>query len=338
MEETTKKQMAEYLEKINLQRQEVTKRIVGMSKFIDALFTCFYAFSARKSVPHILVEGKVGQGKTATLEAFAQTVSDFTFNRIQFTPDIKPIDLLRIVEQYGDKSLVFHDGPLFANLVLADEINRASDKTRASLLEVMAEEQATIGKRTVRLDKPFFVMATENPSETEGVFRIGAAQSDRFMMKIYTEPLLREEEINIVGDHLKKESELKKILTKQEVLDIREFIRQNIFVDPKIMGYAVDIVRALRPGGGVINPEDFYLTPESVRPEIFLVKGAMVRAFFEDRNYVLPSDVENLAFPVIHHRIEFKHSIGNFEENIIESQKLISRAVSKVISDEAKRT
>lgn len=338
MEENARKQMGEYREKINLQRCEVAKRIVGMPNLIEALFICFYTFGERKSIPHILVEGKVGQGKTATLEAFAQTISGLTFNRIQFTPDLKPIDLLRIVEQCQDRTFVFHDGPLFANLVLADEINRADDKTRAALLEVMAEEQISIGKKTFKLDKPFFVMATENPSETEGVFRIGAAQSDRFMMKVYTEPLPREEEMKIVGDHLQKAPEIKQILTKQEVLDIREFIRQNIFVDPKVIGYAVDIVSALRPEGGIINPEDFYLLPESVRPNIFLVKGAMTKAFFDGRDYVLPSDIEHLAFPVIHHRIEFKYSSNTFEKNIAESKKLIIQAVRKAVSDEAGRT
>lgn len=338
MEESAKKQMQEYLEKINLQRREIAKRIVGMQKLIEALFVCFYTFSERKSVPHILVEGKVGQGKTATLEAFAQTITGLTFNRVQFTPDLKPIDLLRIVEQCQDRTFIFHDGPLFANIVLADEINRADDKTRAALLEVMAEEQITIGKKTFKLDKPFFVMATENPSETEGVFRIGAAQSDRFMMKIYTESLPREEEIKIVGDHLQKAPALKEILTKQEILDIREFIRGHIFVDPKIIGCAVDIVNALRPGGGMIKPEDFNLTPESVRPDIFLIKGAMTKAFLEGRDHVLPSDIEYLAFPIVHHRIEFKHSSNTFEVNIAESKKLIAQAVAKVIDDEARRT
>jgi MoxR-like ATPase len=122
-----------------------------------------------------LIEGKVGKGKSATLDTFTRTISGASFSRIQFTPDLKPMDLVRIVEQHQDRTLEFHTGPLFSNLVLADEINRAHEKTRAALLEAMGEKQITIGKTTYPLEEPFFVMANENPIDVEGTFTLGAA-------------------------------------------------------------------------------------------------------------------------------------------------------------------
>lgn len=335
MQETSKK-LQEYQEKIQQQRQEIAKRIVGMPKLIEALFICFYAHSERKLVPHLLVEGKVGKGKTATLETFTQTIEGATFSRIQFTPDLKPIDLIRIVEQCQDRTLAFHRGPLFANLVLADEINRAHEKTRAALLEAMGEEQITIGKETSPLDRPFFVMATENPIDVEGTYTLGAAQLDRFMMKIYTEPLSEEEEIKIAATHQEKTPEINKVVTKSEVLAIREFIRGNILVPPMVRKDIVRLVRALRPEAAIVTPDDFYLLPEGERGYLFLERGAKVKAFLEGRDYVTPADVESLAFTVLNHRVGFKYLSGSAELRIRETRNLISKAVRKVIEDGAK--
>lgn len=325
----------EYQEKVEQQREEIRKRIIGLPKFIESLFICFYSHSERKLGPHLLVEGKVGKGKTATLETFTRTISGAKFSRIQFTPDLRPLDLIRIVEQRQDRTLEFHPGPLFANLILADEINRAHEKTRAALLEAMGEKQITIGKTTYSLEEPFWVMATENPIDIEGTFMLGAAQLDRFMMKIYTESLSEEEELVIAESHQDKEPEIKQVISKTEVLEIQEFIRRNILVDPKIRRDTIRIVRALRPEGGIVAPDDFYLLPEGERGYLFLERGAKARAFLQGRDHVTLSDIAVLAFPILNHRIGFQYAPKD-TERILKIRELLSQAVEKVVEDGAR--
>jgi MoxR-like ATPase len=321
-----------YRAKVEEQRAEVRKRIVGLTGLVDALFVCFYAHSERKLGPHLLVEGKVGKGKTATLDAFARTIAGAKFSRIQFTPDLRPLDLIRIVEQREDRSLEFHNGPLFANLVLADEINRAHEKTRAALLEAMGERQITIGDTTYALEEPFFVMATENPIDVEGTFALGAAQLDRFMMEVYTEPLTEEQEILIAQTHGERAAEIRQVLTKEEVLEIRDFVRQHIVVDPEVRRDIVRLVRALRPESGLVAPEEFYLLPEGERGYLYLERGAKVRAFLKGRGHVTFADVAALAFPVLNHRIGLQYTQQGAGK-LSQIQELISRAVEKVVKD-----
>jgi MoxR-like ATPase len=334
MEETWKG-FEEYGRKIEQQKEEIRKRIIGLPNLLEALFICFYSHSERKLGPHLLVEGKVGKGKTATLEAFTRTISGAKFNRIQFTPDLKPLDLIRIVEQREDRTLEFHSGPLFTNLVLADEINRAHEKTRAALLEAMGEKQITMGKTTYALEEPFFVMATENPIDVEGTFMLGAAQLDRFMMKIYTEPLSEEEKLLIAETHQEKDPEIRQVISKDEVLEVREFIRKNITVGPNIRRDIVRIVQALGPDGGIVAPEDFYLLPEGERGYLFLERGAKTRAFLKGRDHVTFSDVAALAFPILNHRIGFQYAHRD-SGRIEKTEELISRAIEKVAEDGAK--
>jgi MoxR-like ATPase len=329
------RQFEQYREKVEQQRAEIRKRIIGLPKFIESLFICFYSHSERKLGPHLLVEGKVGKGKTATLETFTRTISGAKFSRIQFTPDLRPLDLVRIVEQREDRTLEFHPGPLFANLVLADEINRAHEKTRAALLEAMGEKQITIGDTTYPLEEPFFVMATENPIDIEGTFMLGAAQLDRFMMKIYTESLSEEEELLIAETHQEKDPEIREVISKTEVLEIQGFIRKNIVVDPEIRRDAIRIVRALRPEGGVVAPDDFYLLPEGERGYLFLERGAKVRAFLQGRDHVTFSDIAVLAVPILNHRIGFQYAPKDIGK-ILKARDLISQAVEKVVEDGAR--
>lgn len=324
-----------YQDKVQQQRHEIRKRIVGLDQFIESLFICFYSHSERKLGPHLLVEGKVGKGKTATLETFTRTISGATFSRIQFTPDLKPLDLIRIVEQREDRTLQFHPGPLFANLVLADEINRAHEKTRAALLEAMGEKQITIGKTTYPLQEPFLVMATENPIDVEGTFLLGAAQLDRFMMKIHTEPLSEGEELSIAEAHHKVEPEITAVISIAEVLEVQRFIRECVVVDPKIRTDAVRIVRALRPEGGLVAPEEFYILPEGERGYLFLERGAKVRAFLAGRDYVTLDDIAVLAVPILNHRIGFQY-VPEAVERDLRTRKLIGRAVEKVVEDGAR--
>ena len=324
-----------YRQKIQQQKEEIGKRIIGLPKFIEALFICFYSHSERKLGPHLLVEGKVGKGKTATLEAFSRTISGAKFSRIQFTPDLRPLDLIRLVEQREDRTLEFHTGPLFAHLILADEINRAHEKTRAALLEAMGEKQITLGRKTYALEEPFFVMATENPIDVEGTFVLGAAQLDRFMMKIYTEPLSEEEEILISESHQEKEPEIKQVISKSEVLDLQEFIRKNVFVDAKIRRDMVRLVRYLRPEAGIVVPEDFYLLPEGERGYLYLERGAKVKAFMEGRDYVTLPDLAVLAFPILNHRIGFQYSHKDAEK-LQKARELIAQAAERVVADGAR--
>jgi MoxR-like ATPase len=324
----------DYFEKIEQQRQEIQKRIVGLPNFIESLFICFYTHSERKLGPHLLVEGKVGKGKTAVLATFAKTISDANFSRIQFTPDLKPMDLIRIVDQCEDKTLEFHQGPLFANLVLADEINRAHEKTRSALLEAMGEKQITIGKDTYCLEEPFFVMATQNPIDVEGTFILGAAQLDRFMMKIYTESLSVDEEITIAKTHEEKDPEVKAVITKAEVLEIQRFIRENITVSPNIRKDIILLVRALRLDGGIVNPDEYYLLPEGERGYLYLERGSKTRAFLKGRDYVTFEDIVALAFPILNHRIGFKYTSRD-TERIAKTRDILSLAIGKVLEDGA---
>lgn len=328
--EENRKQLQFYREKVNRQREEIKKRIVGLDNFIESLFICFYSHSEGDLIPHILVEGKVGQGKTVTLKTFTKTISGATFSRIQFTPDLRPSDLFRIVEQLENRDFKFFQGPLFANLVLADEINRAHEKTRAALLEAMGEGQITIGKTTYPLEKPFFVMATENPSDVEGTYTLGAAQLDRFMMKVYTEPLTKKEKILVAKMHQKKAPEIKPVLSKEEVLEIREFIRKNIFTDEKLLEVMVEIIENLMPGR-IVHQEEFNLLPEGERGYLFLERACQARAFLRGRDFIILDDIESLVFPILHHRIEFKY--GKYGGNVRE---LISKAAKKVREDEAR--
>ena len=331
----TRTRFEQYRAKIEEQRKEIRKRIVGLDQFVESLFICFYSHGERKLGPHLLVEGKVGKGKTATLETFTRTIAGAKFSRIQFTPDLKPLDLIRIVEQREDRTLQFHPGPLFANLVLADEINRAHEKTRAALLEAMGEKQITIGTTTHPLEEPFLVTATENPIDVEGTFVLGAAQLDRFMIKVQTEPLSEDEELTIAGAHHEVEPEIKAVISLPEVLEIQRFIRECVVVDPKIRRDVVRIVRALRPEGGLVDPEEFYILPEGERGHLFLERGAKVRAFLAGRDHVTLDDVTALAVPILNHRIGFKY-VPEAAERELKTRELISRAVERVVEDGAR--
>jgi MoxR-like ATPase len=331
----TREEFEKYRDKVEQQKEEIKKRITGLPKLIESLMTCFYSHSERKLGPHLLIEGKVGKGKTATLETFTRTISGASMSRIQFTPDLKPMDLVRIVEQCQDRSLVFHPGPLFSNLVLADEINRAHEKTRAALLEAMGEKQITIGRTTYPLEEPFFVMANENPIDVEGTFTLGAAQLDRFMMKIYAESLSEEEELLIANSHQQKDPQIREVISKEEVLEIREFIRQNIVVTPEIRRDMIRIIRSLRPEGGIVTPEEFYLLPEGERGYLFLERGAKTRAFLQGREQVTFSDIAVLAFPILNHRIGFQYTTGD-KGKVARAEELISQAVERVVEDGAR--
>lgn len=336
--ENTRKQMEEYREKVNRQRGEIQKRIVGLPSFIESLFICFYSYSEGDLVPHILVEAGVGTGKTATLKTFAKTISEAKFNRIQFTADMLPERVYRIVKFKGGEQKEY-PGPIFANLVLADEINRASPRGKSGLLEAMGEQQVTFEGETYNLETPFFIMATENPVETVGTYPLGWAEADRFMMKVYLEPHTEEEKKKIARLHRQKMPEIEPVVTKKETLEIKEFIRKNIFVDSKIEEQIIRIVGALSPEGilkpppeGIISSEEFDFYPEGERGYLFLERATQVRAFLRGRDYVNMEDVVSQVFPTLNHRLEFKYHHGRYEK-IQKLKEILSECVVKVARD-----
>jgi MoxR-like ATPase len=231
-----------WLEKI---RAEIAKVIFGQAEVVDAVLICLVAGG------HILLEGAPGLGKTKLLRTLAH-VLDLGYSRIQFTPDLMPGDIIGSMtlesEYPGQRKLVFEKGPIFSNLVLADEINRASPRTQAALLEAMQEHTVTVGNATHQLDSPFFVMATQNPIEMEGTYPLPEAQLDRFLMKMLVPYPTRRDLLRIV--EATKESEeplLSVLMTSEQVLDVRRACRQLI-VAPHVEEFAVDLVMATQPG------------------------------------------------------------------------------------------
>ncbi|MCE9626870.1 MAG: AAA family ATPase, partial [Candidatus Eisenbacteria bacterium] len=257
---------------------------------------------------HVLLEGVPGLAKTLAVSSLAKALS-LKFRRIQFTPDLLPADLTGTLI-YNPKEGTFSakKGPLFSNIVLADEVNRAPAKVQSALLEAMQEKQVTLGDETHVLDEPFLVLATQNPVEQEGTYPLPEAQSDRFMLKVkvgYPERADEKEILRRAG--LGKMPDLTPQATREEVLEAREAL-SSVYVDDKIQEYVLDLVSATR------RPKDFGLPLESLiqfgaspRATLFLVRGAMGFALVRGRPYVLPDDVKAVALDVLRHRIQVSY-------------------------------
>lgn len=253
---------------------------------------------------HILVEGVPGLAKTTAVKALADTISS-SFQRIQFTPDMLPADILG-TEIYNPKTQEFYTkkGPLFHNIILADEINRAPAKVQSALLEAMQEKQITIGEETFPLEEPFIVLATQNPIEQEGTYPLPEAQMDRFMLKLNVTYPTREEELRIMQRFASKQrGELRPVLTPAAVLEFRDLI-DRIYIDPKINDYIVNLVYATRePKGLRCGLERHIQYGSSPRASIYLHKVSRCFAFIQGRAYVVPQDVKTMAPDVLRHRI-----------------------------------
>jgi MoxR-like ATPase len=280
--------------------EEISKVIVGQRNMVDKLLIGILGNG------HILIEGVPGLAKTTAIKALADSISA-KFGRIQFTPDLLPADLIG-TQIYSPQTGEFSvkKGPIFANLVLADEINRAPAKVQSALLEAMQERQVTIGDQPFILPNPFLVLATQNPVEQEGTYPLPEAQVDRFMLKVKVEYPTKEEEIQIIkrmsgGTTLSKISE---VITPEKILELRELVEQ-IFVDEKLYGYVADLVFATR------NPEQFGLKElkpliqygASPRASINLVRAAKAFAFLQGRGYVTPQDIKSIGLDVMRHRV-----------------------------------
>lgn len=254
---------------------------------------------------HILLEGVPGLAKTLTISTVSQTI-DLQFQRIQFTPDLLPSDLIgTMIYNQNTGDFMVKKGPVFSNIVLADEINRAPAKVQSALLEAMAEKQVTIGENSYKLDKPFLVMATQNPLEQEGTYPLPEAQMDRFMFKIIVNYPERSEELEILNRlHEDKAHETVKMITKEELLKAKEIVNM-IYVDEKLKNYIVDIVMATRSPKdfGLGHLQDLIAFGCSPRATISLVRAAKGHAFINGRGYVSAEDIKAIAYLVCRHRI-----------------------------------
>ena len=277
---------------------EVKKVVVGQDHFLERVMVAILAQG------HLLVEGVPGLAKTLTVKTLARSITG-TFKRIQFTPDLVPADLVgtRIYNQKsGDFSVSL--GPVFANLLLADEINRAPAKVQSALLEVMQEYQVTIAGETYKVPQPFLVMATQNPIESEGTYPLPEAQVDRFMMKVLVGYPTPEEEFVIVERVTGIATAISAVANTDQLLDLQKQAR-NVYVDPALIQYVVRLVSATRdPEKHGIKDLARYITyGASPRASINLIEGGRALAYLRGRDYVLPEDVADLAPDVLRHRL-----------------------------------
>lgn len=297
--------------------------IVGQKHLVESLLISLL------SDGHILLEGVPGLAKTLAIKTLAQLI-DADYSRIQFTPDLLPADVVGTLV-YSQKDENFHvkKGPVFANFVLADEINRAPAKVQSALLEAMQEHQVTIGEQTFPLPTPFLVMATQNPIEQEGTYQLPEAQVDRFMLKVVIGYPTLEEEKLIIRQNIKGEQ--KKVLpvtTAEEILKARAVV-EEVYIDEKIEQYIADIVFATRypEKYGLAELKDLITFGGSPRASISLAKAARAYAFIKRRGYVVPEDVRAVVHDVMRHRIGLSYEA---EASNITSEEIISKIVNKV--------
>jgi len=295
-------QIKESIEKSHLLissiRNEISKELVGQEKLVDSLLTGLLTGG------HILIEGVPGLAKTSAVKALSSAVQA-DFKRIQFTPDLLPADLTG-TEIYRPKTTDFitRKGPLFNNIILADEINRAPSKVQSALLEAMEENQVTIGDQTYPLPSPFLVLATQNPIEQEGTYPLPEAQVDRFMLKVLIDYPDKAQEIEILKKNsFQKPEAVRAVINCEQIADMREVINQ-IYVDEKLKEYIVDLVFGTRqPEKYGMDVGKYIEYGASPRASIFLAKAARVNAFLSGRAYITPQDIKLVGPDILRHRI-----------------------------------
>ena len=313
-------QESAFVDMINM---EMNKVIVGQKHLVEGLLIGLL------SDGHILLEGVPGLAKTLAINTLATTI-DAKFSRIQFTPDLLPADVVgtMIYSQKREEFVVKH-GPIFANFILADEINRAPAKVQSALLEAMQERQVTIGDMTYRLQEPFLVMATQNPIEQEGTYPLPEAQVDRFMLKVVIDYPKKEEEKLIVQQNLDKAfPKASTILKPADIIKAREVVKE-VYMDEKIEKYIIDIVFATRyPGeNGLEKFTNMISYGGSPRASISLAKAAKAFAFIKRRGYVIPEDVRAVCPDVLRHRIGLTYEA---EANNITSEDIVNEVLNAV--------
>ena len=321
--------------------RELNERIERQSSFVDALMMGMnQTIVGQKhlveslligllSDGHVLLEGVPGLAKTLAIKTLAQLI-DADFSRIQFTPDLLPADVVgTMIYSQKNENFVIKKGPVFANFVLADEINRAPAKVQSALLEAMQEHQVTIGEETFALPDPFLVLATQNPIEQEGTYPLPEAQVDRFMLKVVISYPKKEEERLIVNAHVKDAfQKVSPILKVEDIVEARKVVKE-VYIDEKIEKYIVDLVFATR------NPEEYGLKElsgmiafgASPRASINMALAARAYAFIKRRGYVIPEDIRAVAMDVLRHRIGLTYEA---EANNITSEEIVNQILNAV--------
>jgi len=319
----------EHVERIRNARaavlQQIRKVIIGQDAVVEDVMTCFFAGG------HGLITGVPGLAKTLLISSLGRALK-LSFKRIQFTPDLMPADIVGheiLNEQDGRRQLTFVKGPIFSNIVLADEINRTPPKTQAALLEAMQEYQVTSGGQTRPLDMPFFVLATQNPIEHEGTYPLPLSQQDRFMFSLIIDYPRKDEEIRILDTTTSnRQVELEPVLNGEELLAAQQIVRSMPVAAP-IASYAVRLVRASRPNSHQAPDfvKQFVSIGASLRGSQYLVLGARARAAMDGRFAVSIDDVRSVAFSVLRHRI-----VVNFKADAarVDSDELIRRLLEAV--------
>ena len=301
---------------------EVRKVIVGQKALLDRLLIGLLADG------HLLLEGVPGLAKTLSVKTLADVI-DAKFQRIQFTPDLLPADLVgTMIFNQKDGQFVPRKGPVFANIILADEINRAPAKVQSALLESMQERQVTIGDTTYPLDRPFLVLATQNPIEQEGTYPLPEAQVDRFMLKIKVDYPTKAEEREILdrmtGFH---DPQVKKLIRPEDILRAREVVGQ-IYIDNRIKDYIVDLVLATRrPEEHKLDIKGLVQFGASPRATVFLTLASKAHAFIRGRGYVTPEDVKQVAFDILRHRIILSYEA---EAEDVTTEQIIQRVLDTI--------
>ena len=327
MESVNIKELNERIQKesafVDILSLEMGKVIVGQKHLVENLMI------ALLSGGHILLEGMPGLAKTLAISTLSKAVSA-KFSRIQFTPDLLPADVIgTMIYSQKDEKFVVEQGPVFANFVLADEINRAPAKVQSALLEAMQERQVTIGKNTFSLPKPFLVLATQNPIEQEGTYPLPEAQVDRFMLKVVIDyPKIEEEKLIIRQNIGGQRDNVRPIMTTREILEAREVVRQ-VYLDEKIEQYIADIVFCTRypEKYGLKEIQDYIEFGGSPRASINLALASRAYAFIKRRGYVIPEDVRAVAHDVLRHRIGLTYEA---EANNVTSEEIVSKIINKV--------
>jgi MoxR-like ATPase len=299
------------------------KVIIGQKHLVESLLIGLL------SDGHILLEGVPGLAKTLAIKTLSDLIKG-DFSRIQFTPDLLPADVIgTMIYSQKKEEFSIKKGPIFANLILADEINRAPAKVQSALLEAMQERQVTIGEHTYKLDEPFLVMATQNPIEQEGTYPLPEAQVDRFMLKVIINYPKKEEEKLIIRQNLLKEKpQVSPVLTPKDIVEARDIVRQ-VYIDEKIERYIVDIVFATRfpQDYGLDSWKEMISFGASPRASINLALAARAYAFIKRRGYVIPEDIRAVCYDVLRHRIGLSYEA---EANNMTSDEIITEILNTV--------
>lgn len=309
---------------VNMIRTGMDHRIVGQKHLVDSLLIALLCNG------HVLLEGVPGLAKTLAIKTLASLVSA-KYSRIQFTPDLLPADVIgTLIYSVKKETFEVKKGPVFANFVLADEINRAPAKVQSALLEAMQERQVTIGDDTFELPSPFLVMATQNPIEQEGTYPLPEAQVDRFLLKVVIGYPNKEDEKAIIRQNIKGElSPIQSIINKEEILEVQKIV-EKIYLDEKIENYIVDLVFATRQPAkyGLNDLQSIISFGASPRASISLAKASRAYAFLQGRGYVIPEDVRAVCYDVLRHRIGLTYEA---EANNITADDVITDILDKVV-------